>query len=285
MAERPEIGVGSSTAPRGTKRQAEGPDEAPNPNKPFHLSPRPEHDTPSNARAEGETTIQTAPVQTHNLPLSQDAIIRLQANYIDDAHASKQEEAEREAFRNSNRKLRWNLNIDPNDDEWKSERAKFRKLLATGSVASVLEAEFDEGQKLLLIPPFSSGSLLQVQLENTRDYRAFFERGARFNGVSNNLATKLTMLKFGLPVEPVTLKNIERCGNDADEDDPPDDPEGVPRVQRIMYSEKPLQFLDSYHERSYGYPILRSKSPYAVNPLAQSFNKTRTKTRISTTTR
>jgi hypothetical protein len=65
------------------------------------------------------------------------------------------------------------------------------------------------------------------------------------------------MLHFGLPVEPLSLNNILNAGRD--EIDPDDAPEDLPKVQRIMYAEKPLEFLDLYHERSYGFPILRSR--------------------------
>jgi hypothetical protein len=196
--------------------------------------------------------------------LTRDEISKIRRERLDAAYYARLEEMDEAAIRNPNRKLRWNPNICPKDQEWLEQRQKFRKLLAAGSVASILEAEFEEAQKLLLVPSVQPGPMLQVQLDNTKEYTAFFEPGARFHGVKNNLATKLTMLKFGLSVEPVTLKNIERCGNPGDEDDPSDEPEEIPRVQRIMYAEKPLEFLDLYHERSFGYPMLRSKPQYAV---------------------
>jgi hypothetical protein len=65
------------------------------------------------------------------------------------------------------------------------------------------------------------------------------------------------MLHFGLPVAPMTLNNVFNAGKD--EDDLPDAEADLPRVQRIMFAEKPLEFLDLYHQRSYGFPMLRSK--------------------------
>ncbi|PMD33796.1 hypothetical protein L207DRAFT_146337 [Hyaloscypha variabilis F] len=63
------------------------------------------------------------------------------------------------------------------------------------------------------------------------------------------------MLHFGLPVAPMTLNNVFNAGKD--EDDLPDAEADLPRVQRIMFAEKPLEFLDLYHQRSYGFPMLR----------------------------
>jgi hypothetical protein len=88
----------------------------------------------------------------------------------------------------------------------------------------------------------------------------------RFRGVPDNLATKLTMLHFGLPIEPITLKNVQNCGrvdrdgNDIDKSNAADDPQEAPRIQKIMWAEKPLEFLDKYNDgRSYRFPKLRSE--------------------------
>jgi len=73
------------------------------------------------------------------------------------------------------------------------------------------------------------------------------------------------MLHFGPSCRTNDTQYILRAGHD--ENDPEDAPEEVPRVQRIMYAEKPLEFLDKYHERSHGHPMLRSKlttNPFLV---------------------
>jgi hypothetical protein len=241
-----------------------------------NLSPPSTKDKPLGAMAEGGTT--AAPAATDpSIQLTQDEIYKLQRDRIDEVYYASLDKRAEAAIRNPRRKLRWNPNISPNDQEWTDQREAFRALLTSHSLADILRNQFEEGQKLLLIPPVQPGPLLDVQLGNTKEYMALFEPGARFHGVRNNLATKLTMLKFGFPVEPVTLKNLERCDRPADEHDPPDEPEDEPMIERIMYGEKPLEFLDLYHERSFGYPMLRSKS-ICCDPLGQRTDKNRTKT-------
>ena len=117
---------------------------------------------------------------------------------------------------------------------------------------------------MLVLPPLEDGAILQIQRQNAKEYKDLFKQGARFHGVPDNLLTKITMLKFGIPVDELTLTNVQRCDNPVDEDDPPDEPEFVPSVERIMFSEKPLEFLDLYSQRSFGYPILRSESQYST---------------------
>jgi hypothetical protein len=270
MARPPRNTIGSNTASHYPNPSVDGDSKITTRVKPFYrrpyknyLSPTLSKDVSLEVPVEEGTPTPPGPSPPTD-QLTRDEISKIQRERLDAAYYARLEEIDEAAIRNPNRKLRWNPNICPNDQEWLEQRQKFRKLLAAGSVATVLEAEFEEAQKLLLVPPVQPGPMLQVQLDNTKEYTALFEPGARFHGVKNNLATKLTMLKFGLPVEPATLKNVERCGNPDDEDDPSDESEEIPRVQRIMYAEKPLEFLDLYHERSFGYPMLRSKPQYTA---------------------
>lgn len=216
----------------------------------------------------GPNTTDTAQPVQPAVPLSQEEISKMSKEALDTAYYEEIEREAEKAMRNPDRKLKWNRDVSPTDKEWTEQREKFQSLLAVNSVSDVLDAEIETAQKYLLIPPLEDGPLLQVQSENAKEYKALFEPGARFHGTRDNLATKLTMLKFGLPVEPVTLKNIERCGIPVDEDDPTDDPEPVPAIQRIVYADKPLEFLDYYSERSFGYPMLRSKCHFAAMLLA-----------------
>lgn len=104
--------------------------------------------------------------------------------------------------------------------------------------------------------------ILKIQEEHTKDYKKAVGPTGRFRGVPDNLATKLTMLHFGLPIEPMTLKNVQMSGDEGDKTCEPDDPEEPPMLQKILYAEKPLEFLDKYAEgRSHGWPMLRSESP------------------------
>ena len=218
-------------------------------------------ETPADDAAATAATAATMTAPTH-LPvqLTQAEIAKIQRDRLDAAYYAELERKAERAIKDPTRKLRWNAGISPNDEEWIAQRARFRELLDSNSIATVLEAEFEDGQRILVIPPSEDGAILQIQLQNAREYKDFFKPGARFHGVQDNMVTKLTMLKFGLPTEALTLMNVLRCDNPVDEDDPPDGPEPVPSIERIMFSEKPLEFLDLYSQRGCGYPIMRSES-------------------------
>jgi hypothetical protein len=199
-----------------------------------------------------------APAAATTPRLTPAEIQKLVAERLDAESDARYREEQDARLKDPDRKLRWNIDISPDDADWKSTRANFRKSLKEHSVLDVLDKDFEEAQKLYLMPPTVDGTILAIQNEHTELYNASFKEGAKFHGIPDNLATKLTMLHFGLPIAPVTLNNIMNCGQDTDVTDPEDEPEDLPRVQRIMYAEKPLEFLDKYHDRSYGFPILRS---------------------------
>ena len=191
------------------------------------------------------------------LPGELDALRRDQARAIDrifDERAAQEADA---ALRDGTRKLRWNLQITQHDAAWQTEHARIHAALASQTVQAVLDAEFEEAQRLLAIPAAREGALLDIQTENAKKYTQALKIAA-FAGQKDNLATKFTMLKFGLPIEAMTLNNILNAGKDLPRDDPEDDPEVPPTHHRVMYAEKTLEFLDTYHDRSWGNPHLRS---------------------------
>jgi hypothetical protein len=154
-------------------------------------------------------------------------------------------------------KLDLQLDITPDDPKWRKWHEIFRKELLGGktTVKMVLDRHFEDGQTYTILPPSTQGIILDIQKEQTEQYKELLK--GQLEGAKNNIITKLTMLHFGLPVEPLSMMNILNAG--TDEDDPDDAPADLPRVQRIVFTEKPLEFLDLYHERSYGFPMLRSK--------------------------
>lgn len=254
------------TIPKGPNTSADGKGETTDLTKEFYRRMREStlrrtKDKPLETPAENVPTATTTtnPTPATDKRSPEEIHAQRQRERLDAMYYAEIEAEAEKAIKDPTRKLKWNPDIGPKDKKWLEQREEFRKLLVHNSVSDVLDLEFEDAQKLRLIPPRESGPLLQVQLQNAEEYKAFFKPGARFHGVADNLATKLTMLKFGLPVEALTLKNVERCGNTVDETDPPDEPEPTPGVQRIMYAEKPLEFLDLYSERSFGYPMLRSK--------------------------
>lgn len=183
----------------------------------------------------------------------------LVARKIDEISKTRENQQLDENLLSPKRKFEYKPDIEPDDDAWQAKRVYFRDRLQKVSVQTVLDEDLEEAQTLYIQPPMINGEILVVQNEHTKDYQAALSKSGRFHGIPDNLATKFTMLHFGLPVAPLTLNNILRCSKPEDDDDPEDPPEDLPKYQRIMYAEKPLEFLDEYHERSHGYPILRSK--------------------------
>jgi len=191
-------------------------------------------------------------------PLSALETQRRVAQAIDERFAVIEEQRADAALKDPSRKLQWNIEIKPTDDDYKTIRAKLQNELREESVLTVVTKYFEDAQRLLIQPPPRDGIVLKIQRQNGEEYRKALAVGGTFEGEKNNLTTKLAMLYFGLPVEAMTLNNILNAGV-KDEDDEEDTPDDLPRVQRILYSEKPLQFLDEYHERAWGFPILRRK--------------------------
>ena len=186
---------------------------------------------------------------------------------IDALAAQRAQEKEITEFKAANPKF--NLNINQHDKAWMDKREEFINLLKDENKTpmDIFAEQFSEAQILYLLPPGNDGIILAIQKEHTQEYKGALSATGRFRGVPDNLATKLTMLHFGLPIEPVTLENVKHCskvdkdGKYIDKFGEPDPPEPAPRVQRVIWAEKPLEFLDKYDDgRSYGYPKLRSES-------------------------
>jgi hypothetical protein len=215
-----------------------------------------------------ETTAQATPPDPPQPPSTVDmnAVQRQLVVMTNEIHKLEEAEAGDRELKDPKRLLRFKPDIMPDEAEWDDQKSLLIQELADGTVQSVLDKYFEEGQKLLLLPPPTDGVVLEIQKRNAADYKVLLANGGRFNGQGNNLVTKLTMLHFGLPIAPLTMNNILNAGKEPKTDDPEDDLEQFSRVQRIMFSEKPLEFLDSYNERNYGFPILRSMSASIPQP-------------------
>jgi len=159
------------------------------------------------------------------------------------------------AMRGDFEHLKFRPDITPGDTDWQQRREMYKNLVGASSIKEVLEANFKEWQILLLLPPMVNGSILEIQEKNKVKYKQLLK--TQLSGVLDNIHTKMAMVHFGLPVEALTLNNVLNA--DKDIDDPEDTPEEAARIQRIMYAEKPLEFLDLYMERSHGFPMLRSE--------------------------
>jgi hypothetical protein len=164
---------------------------------------------------------------------------------------------------------RW-PDIDNEHPEWlytwgrlRDELKDFHANKDSGSVFTFLQRLFLKEQIRMLTPSCDDAYLTKMQQEHTEEYTRALG-SASFQGTPNNLLTKLTMVHFGLPIAPVTLKNIKNIGRMPDEEYEADEADEVDdnldtafRTEKIAYAEKPLEFLNCYDDRSYGYPILR----------------------------
>jgi hypothetical protein len=187
------------------------------------------------------------------------------AQLIDEGNERIYSEMDEKASSDPENKLRHKPNILPDDPAWEGVEEYFKWILKEERTTNqrprtlkVIEEELERSQALIAIPAMNSGYRAKIQDENTEKYRKALR--TTFRGKPDNLATKLTMLCFGLPIEPLTLANVNFAGGpkDVPAKDGEDEPKGE-IVERIEWSEKPLQFLDSYNERSYGYPMIRSE--------------------------
>ncbi|ESZ91095.1 hypothetical protein SBOR_8528 [Sclerotinia borealis F-4128] len=186
-------------------------------------------------------------------------IRRGQAKAIDKYFDEELDKENYDELNNKSRSLQWMPDITPQDPLWQRTRAYYAQLLKTEKISDVLDDHFEEIQKILINPQAWSNEVQAVRDQQSRDYYENIGPTGPFDGQLDNLATKMTMVHFGLPVAPMTLNNImiltpDWKDSEDDEEDPAPSP---PRQQRIIYSEKPLEFLDSYLERAFGYQIIR----------------------------
>jgi hypothetical protein len=190
------------------------------------------------------------------------------ADVIDEHKEKREVKMEEDVSNDPENMLRFKPNIHPSDPAWEGVEEYFNWILQyerkenpdAPKVYRVLEDELLESQLLLAIPAINDGYRAKIQDENTEKYHEALR--TTFQGKPDNLITKLTMLCFGLPIAPLTLANVKFAGG---LEDVPAESEDIEKghdgqiVERIMWSERPLEFLDYYNERSYGYPMVRSE--------------------------
>ncbi|RDW69932.1 hypothetical protein BP5796_08329 [Coleophoma crateriformis] len=196
------------------------------------------------------------------LPLDPDVAARIQAQSLDEYMARLQ----RQQFLNEkveNSKIIQKPGLDRNDPNYQEVRKQIRERLRTESIQSIMDDELDEVQRTLLVSPIMDpgGFLLNIQELRSQSYKTAL-RSPKWKGEMDNIATKLAMAKFGLPVQPITFSNqLALIDPTKDQDDPEDKTDTVPPIQRVVNSGTPLGFLDEYWERFYGYPGNRRARP------------------------
>lgn len=147
---------------------------------------------------------------------------------------------------------RWDPTITPSHPKFTSQTSIFRLLLAPASTSTldeILTDYFTPNERLLALPATSPSHLVETQATNTRRYRRLL-RG-RFAGVEDDTATRLAMLYFGLPAEPLMSGMLRVLDADVDMLDGED--------AKVYEVTPPLHFLTAHDHRNWGQDELRGE--------------------------
>ncbi|KAL6837212.1 hypothetical protein V8C40DRAFT_279168 [Trichoderma camerunense] len=143
---------------------------------------------------------------------------------------------------------RIDLLVSPEDEKWNDVLQEFQTLLANPdmTIGRILSDRFTAHEARLFIPS-ELAVLKAIQEENTRDFHDLLE--SRFQGVTPDIPTKLTMLYFGLHIEPMDFQLAKMTFKmESRKPEPP------------RYAiDPPLHFLTAHKERNWGKEILRGK--------------------------
>lgn len=194
------------------------------------------------------------------------------AEYIDRGEEQRKLHKLQNLVADKTQQFRPNLKLNKNCAEYLSKRAYYLGVLEAfhdfpgeeSDLLGMLEKQFNPTQLLCLLPTLYVGSELdQFLVSNSTRYDALFIRSGPFYKHPKNLATKLTLLHFGFPVAALTENEVGTAavGGDDSGDNWPDDPIDLSEhSSERTWSEGPLQFLENYQTRLYGYPGLRKQA-------------------------
>lgn len=146
--------------------------------------------------------------------------------------------------------LRWDPSVTPTSPKWANQLSIFKYLLspvAEETLDSIFKDYFTPYERQLALPATSPAWLVKEQRQYTARYRRFL--AGRFAGVDDDAATRLTMLYFGLPAEPLMSGMFRALDPDVEMMDGAD--------ARIYEVRPPLHFLTAYDHRHYGRDELR----------------------------
>ncbi|PTB65840.1 hypothetical protein BBK36DRAFT_1120744 [Trichoderma citrinoviride] len=156
----------------------------------------------------------------------------------DSVSAVTEEEAQR----------RVDVAVSSNSKKWIDVHQAFQDLLANGGMTlrQILPAFFTSHETRLFM--LSEAVILKgIQEDNTYRYHRLLQ--TRFQGVTSDIPTKLTMLYFGLPIEPERLSLTESTF-DMEVQEPKPSRDAV---------EPPLHFLSAHKERNWDEDTLSGK--------------------------
>jgi len=187
----------------------------------------------------------------------------------------KRERAKREVRRDrrlaATAGLRWDPIIDPSSSKFQERLQSYHNLLnqkeGLTTIEQILRVNFSKHERDLLLPADRrhNPALAAIQSRNKVLYGELL-RSKRFKkwAPKADLAFKLTMASYGLPVAPLTVdyaqqwavdeSDLDGAGSDWVRDN------GEPAEGR-------LRFLNHYHERMYEWDGIRRMLPENLNPL------------------
>lgn len=145
---------------------------------------------------------------------------------------------------------RWDPLVTPTSGKWTNQVSVFKLLLApssTETLDSILSDYFTPSERELALPATSPPYLVELQADRTERYRRLL--AGRFDGVEDTTVTRLTMLYFGLPVEPIMSDMFRALDAEVEMLDGAD--------VRTYQVRPPLHFLTAYDHRHYGRDELR----------------------------
>ncbi|KAF4983523.1 hypothetical protein FZEAL_1058 [Fusarium zealandicum] len=153
---------------------------------------------------------------------------------------------------------RFNPAIAPKDSEWKSVYGEFTELLDSSKTINQIMSEYFTHHEARLFFPSDRADLKKLQDDNTERYNALL--AGRLKGVDRSLASKLTMLYFGLPIEPME-NPLDDLAMDL----------GLKEPDHPRYNvEPPLHFLTAHDSRNWGKESLTTKvAPNYPLPIPQ----------------
>lgn len=144
---------------------------------------------------------------------------------------------------------RIDLLVSPEDEKWNDVFQEFQRLFADPdmTIGQILSDKFTTHEARLFIPS-ELAVLKAIQEENTREFHKLLV-SRRFQGVTPDIPTKLTMLYFGLHVEPMDFQLAKMTFRmESRKPEPP------------RYAiDPPLHFLTAHKERNWGKEMLRGK--------------------------
>jgi len=117
---------------------------------------------------------------------------------------------------------RWDPSILPSSPEFTHTLDHFRRLLSSrkkdSSLSSILQSEFSPYERELLVPVDRerNATMAAIQKQNARLYAELL-KGERFKGwaARADLVFKLTLMYYGVPVEPVRLNYYQMWGGES----------------------------------------------------------------------